>query len=176
MSVRHILFLAGCLWAATATAADSATEQDFRSLDLQAQQLKQQVLDINRDLGVLEQELLFPADSQLTVFLSMNVGAFFDLDSVELKLDGKDVTQYLYSDNEVEALHKGGIQRLYVGHITTGSHELLAVYKGVGPHERDYRRATSIKFEKGVPAKLLELKIRDVQNRQQPEFQGRVWE
>ena len=91
-----------------AAAADAAQERrQFRSLDEDVQSLKKQVLDLNRDLFLLEEELLFPANSQVAFFISMDVGEYFDLDSVNLKIDGKEVANYLYTEREVSALIRG---------------------------------------------------------------------
>ncbi len=145
---------------AAAPAGDATGEGGTRALDEQIQDLKQQVVDLNKDLFVLEEELLFPANTQVAVFVSMDVGSFFGLDSVTLRA----------------ALVKGGVQRLYVGNLKAGSHELVALFSGKGPNDRDYRRGASIKFEKGVGAKYLELKISDKTRRQQPEFEIKDWE
>jgi hypothetical protein len=158
-------------------AADSpASGASTQGLDEQVQQLKQQVVDLNRDLFVLEEELLFPANTQVAVFVSMDVGEFFALDSVVLKVDNREVSNYLYTPREAAALVKGGVQRLYVGNLKTGQHELVALFTGKGPNERDYRRGAALKFEKGVSAKYLELKISDRVRRAQPEFIIRDWE
>jgi hypothetical protein len=106
----------------------------------------------------------------------MDVGDFFALDAVTLKIDQKEVANYLYTPREVEALGKGGVQRLYLGNLKAGPHELVAFFSGQGPHERDYRRGATLKFEKGIGAKYLELKINDRQRRQQPEFEIKDWE
>jgi hypothetical protein len=155
----------------------SAEERaEFRTLDEGVQDLKKQVLDLNRDLFLLEEELLFPSNTQTAVFVSMDVGEFFGLDSVELKIDNKDVANYLYTEREAEALIKGGVQRLYIGNLKAGDHELVAVFTGGGPHARDYRRAASVKFEKGIGPKYIELTISDRQSKQQPEFIVKEWE
>ena len=112
----------------------------------------------------------------MAVFLSVNVGTFFALDSVQLKLDGKEVANYLYTEREVEALHRGGVQKLYLGNLKAGEHELVAVFTGKGPHERDYRRGTTLQFEKAVGAKYVELRITDREASLQPEFAVRQWE
>jgi hypothetical protein len=161
---------------AAAPASEAPGESGTRALDEQIQDLKQQVVDLNKDLFVLEEELLFPANTQVAVFLSMDVGAFFGLDSVTLRIDNRVVIHYLYTPREVAALLKGGAQRLYVGNLKAGSHELVALFGGKGPNDRDYRRGASIKFEKGVGAKYLELKISDRARRQQPEFEIKDWE
>ena len=149
---------------------------EFRTLDEEVQDLKKLAVDLNRDLFLLEEELLFPANTQVAVFVSMDVGEFFGLDSVELRLDGEDVSSYLYTDREVSALHRGGVQRLFVGNLRAGEHELVAVFTGEGPHERDYRRGASLVFEKGIGPKYIELTISDREARLQPEFVVKEWE
>jgi hypothetical protein len=149
---------------------------EFRTLDEDVQGLKKQVLDLNRDLFLLEEELLFPSNTQTAVFVAMDVGEFFGLDSVELKIDNKAVANYLYTEREASALIKGGVQRLYIGNLKAGEHELVAVFVGGGPHARDYRRATSVKFEKGIGPKYIELTISDRATKQQPEFVVKEWE
>jgi hypothetical protein len=170
---------------ASASAADSAaaapgtaatTPEGTRSLDEDLQGLKKDVVDLNRDLFVLEEELLYPANTQVAVFVSMDVGDFFALDSLTLKIDNKEVQNYLYTPRETAALIKGGVQRLFVGNLKSGQHELVAFFSGKGPNDRDYKRGATIKFEKGVGAKYLELKITDRARRQQPEFEIRDWE
>jgi hypothetical protein len=155
-----------------ATAADGQAG----SIDGEVQDLKSAVLELNRDLFMLEEELLYPANTQVAVFVSMDVGEFFALDSVQLKFDGKSVSNYLYSEREVEALHRGGVQRLYLGNVKTGGHEIVAIFTGRGPHGRDYRRGATLNFEKQIGAKFVELKISDRETKQQPEFMVREWE
>ena len=159
-----------------AAAAPAEGAAETRGLDQEIQGLKKDVVDLNKDLFILEEELLFPANTQVAVFLSMDVGDFFALDSVQLKIDRKEVINYLYTPREVEALLKGGVQRLYLGNLKVGTHELVAFFNGKGPSERDYRRGASIRFEKGVGAKYLELKIDDRQRKLQPEFEIKDWE
>jgi hypothetical protein len=156
--------------------APAAAPPEFRSLDTEVQGLKKEVLDLNRDLFLLEEELLFPANTQVAVFLSMDVGTFFELDSVQLKLDDKEVANYLYTEREVEALNRGGVHRMHIGNLKVGKHELVAFFTGKGPHERDYKRGATLSFEKGVGAKYLELRISDRESKQQPEFVVKEWE
>lgn len=140
------------------------------------EELKNQVLELNRDLFVLEEELLFSANTQVSVFVSINADRLFKLDSVQLKIDDKVISNYLYTDREVEALHKGGIQRLYIGNLTSGEHELVAFFIGKGPGGRDYKRATSKVINKSDQAKFVELKIVGDTTKEQPDFKVKVWE
>jgi len=162
--------------AGAAAAVPPEASADTRGLDQDIQGLKKDVVDLNKDLFILEEELLFPANTQVAVFLSVDVGDFFALDSVQLKIDQKEVINYLYTPREIEALLKGGVQRLYLGNLKVGPHELVAFFNGKGPNDRPYKRGASIKFEKGVGAKYLELKINDRQRKLQPEFEIKDWE
>jgi hypothetical protein len=160
----------------TTSAEAPVAAPDTRALDEEIQSIKKDVVDLNRDLFVLEEELLFPANTQVAVFLSMDVGEFFALDTVELRVDNKQVSKYLYTPREAEALLKGGVQRLYLGNLRVGKHELVALFSGKGPNGQDYSRGAQLKFEKSVGAKYLELKISDKQRKRQPEFEIRDWE
>jgi len=161
---------------AEAPSTDASASSEFKTLDQDVQTLKKDVLDLNRELFVLEEELLYPADTQVAFFVSMDVGAFFGLDTITLKVDNKEVANYLYTARETQALLKGGVQRVYVGNLKVGEHELVAFFTGKGPNQRDYKRGTSVKFTKGVGAKYLELKISDKVIKEQPEFIVKEWE
>ncbi len=161
--------------AAPAAPAD-APPADFKTLDQEVQGLKKDVIDLNKDLFVLEEELLFPSNTQVAVYVSMDVGTFFALDSVTVKIDNKEVKNYLYTAREADALLKGGVQQIYLGNLKVGKHEMVAFFTGKGPMERDYRRGATINFDKGVGAKYLELKITDKVPKHQPEFTIKNWE
>ena len=139
------------------------------------QTLKQQVLELNRDLFMLEEELLFPSNTQISVFVSMDVGEFFQLDSVQVKIDGKEVADYLYTRRELDALIRGGVQRIHMGNLRTGEHELVAFFTGKGPQGRDYKRGATTKIQKGLGPKYVELTIVDQTRNFQPEFDIKEW-
>ncbi len=167
--------LLGAAASAPAPAA-AASAPLAATLDGRVQDVKSDVIKLNRDLLVLEEELLFPANTQVALFVSMDVGKLFELDSVQIKLDDKVVANYLYTPLEVQALHRGGVQRVYLGNLRTGPHELVAFFTGKGPHDRDYKRGATVKFEKGTDAKYIELRIQDLLQKLQPEFDVKVWQ
>jgi hypothetical protein len=162
--------------AAAPAAPATAPSPAAAGLDERVQQAKSDVIKLNRDLLVLEEELLFPASTQVALFVSMDVGKLFELDSVQIKLDDKLVSNHLYTPLEVEALHRGGVQRLYLGNLKSGTHEIVAFFTGKGPHERDYKRGATIKFDKGTGAGYVELRIKDSLGKLQPEFDVKVWQ
>jgi hypothetical protein len=138
----------------------------------QLQQLRKEVVALNRDLFVLEEDLLFPSSTQVVVYLSMDVGTYFNLDAVELKIDDKVVTYHLYTEKQIQALFKGGVQKLHIDNLAQGEHQLSVFFMGKGPQEREYKRATSITFTKTAEAKSLELSIVDSSVKQQPIFEA----
>ena len=170
-----ILLLVFCNTAVMAEPAGQATRTAV-SLDEDIQSLKQDVLALNRELFILEEELLYPSSTQVAVFVSLDVGEFFSLDSVQLKINDKVVSNYLYTQREVAALHQGGVQRLYMGNLKAGEHELVAIFTGKGPNGREYRRGASHNLTKSLGARFIELKIVDNNSSEQPDFSIREWE
>ncbi len=154
----------------------AADKKTFQSLDEQVESLKKEVISINRELFILEEELLFPANTQTFFFLSMEGETYFSLDSVELTINGKVVSNYLYTDREVAALSKGGVQKLHVENLKKGEHEVVVIFMGQGPNGRDYRRGSSHRFEKEFEPKYIEFKISESQQKNQPEFAIKEWE
>lgn len=152
--------------------SDPAANQ--QNLSQQIETLKQAMVNLNRDLFILEEDLLFPASTQVAVYLSMDVGEYFALDAVEIRINGDVKTYYLYTDRQVNALHRGGVQRLYVGNVNRGEHELSAYFIGVGPENREYKRALSVQFTKSEDPVALALNVVDSTRKQQPVFEASV--
>ena len=146
------------------------------SLDAEIEALKKEVLSLNRDLFILEEDLLFPPNTQFSVFLSMDAGALFSLDSVQLKINDKNIANHLYTQRELGALKRGGVQRLYIGNLPSGEHEIVAIFTGIGPSGRDYRLGESVVIEKTTEPQFVEFMIADDTGKEQPQFDVRVWE
>ena len=157
-------------------AGSGAPDRTVTTIDTRIQDLKKEILDLNRDLFLLEEDLLFPANTQFTVFVSVDIGLQFELDSIQLKLDDKVVASHLYTERELAALKRGGVQRFYIGNLTSGEHELVAFFVGKGPNNRDYKRGTTVKVNKGTEPQFVELKISDSTTKYQPEFKVKIWE
>ena len=80
LSFVALLLLTLPLAAETVTPESAAAPTSPPVLDEEVQDLKAEVLNLNRELFLLEEELLFPANTQIAVFVSMDVGEFFALD------------------------------------------------------------------------------------------------
>ncbi|HEY9034575.1 MAG TPA: AraC family transcriptional regulator [Pseudomonadales bacterium] len=169
------LFVVMCLLLCQPMVAHAA--DDAGELARQINELKEQVIRLNRDLFILQEELLFPADTQLAVFLSLDSGVFFQLDAVELQLDQRTVSHYLYTRHQLEALARGGIQRLWTGNIKSGEHELVAFFKGIDKDGRPLERAASLRFDKNDSEPvLLELQIIDAATDMRAHFRIEQWQ
>lgn len=172
IATRLILALTLCALPALAQTPPAAANHPADS----AESLKQQALQLNRDLLILEEELLFPANSQMALYLSMDVGHYFQLDSVKVKLDDTFIASELYTAKQVDTLHRGGIQKLYLGNVRQGEHEISAFFTGIGPEGQAYKRAASLTVEKTTAPLVLELKIVDSGQKLQPVFNIKQWE
>lgn len=148
---------------------------DNRTTAEKLEDLKEEVLAVNRDLFILEEDLLFPASTQVAAYFSVDIGYFFSLDNIKLKIDDKQVTHYLYTQKDVDALYRGAIQKVYLGNVSTGEHEMVAILIGHGPHNREYRVAVNYTFEKGTEAKALEIQLRDDTGKLQPKLNLVEW-
>ncbi len=146
-----------------------------RSLDAQVQALKKEIVDLNKEMTLLEEEVMVPDATQVNIFLSLDIGDFFTLESVKLKLDDKVVASHLYTPLESAALVKGAVQRLHMGSYSPGKHDLVAVFTGKGPRGVDYSRAANYTFQKGKAPAYLDLKVTDVVKKLQPDFKVSQW-
>lgn len=154
-----------------------ASESNSGELASKISNLKEQVIQLNRDLFILQEALLFPAETQLAVFLSVDSGAFFRLDSIELRLNDKPATHYLYTQHEQEALSRGGVQRLWLSNIKQGKHELVAFVKGETRDGRFIEQAAAIEFDKSdSDAAMLEVQLIDSKKDMRGHIQIKQWQ
>lgn len=174
MRTLRQLLLGALIAAGPATAEEPPV--DASALEQELQSLKEEVLALNRDLILLREDMLFPANQQMAIYVSLDVGELFELESVQLRLNDQVVANHLYTPPERAALARGGVHQLWLGNVPSGKHELVAFFTGVGPNGRDYRRAADLKVEKGFGPKSLELRISDLQRKLQPEFVVREWQ
>jgi hypothetical protein len=149
--------------------------EEVRKISKYVQALKSDVIELNHDLRLMEEQLLFPSSTKYTIFVSLSSEHFFTLESIKLKLDGKLVATHLYSEKQRQAMVRGGVHRMYVTNLNKGAHSATAFFTGIGPSGRDYKRAVNIEFEKGAVGKYLELAIGDDASRQEPVFAIKQW-
>jgi hypothetical protein len=135
----------------------TADQQQMRGLDEQVQEVKSDVLSIGAEVSQLEEKLLYPSGTQLAIFIALAKGDQMRLDAVQLQIDGQLVAHYIYSSKELEALRKGGVQRVYVGNVTTGEHQLNVLVDGKLKAGTDFSRTEHFTFHKEVKPKLVEL-------------------
>jgi hypothetical protein len=142
-----------------AAMAEDSSKAEMRSLDEQVQEIKSDVLSIAADLEVLEERLLFPSNTQVSVFVALGEGEKFRLDSVQLGINDELAAHYIYSFKELDALQHGGVQRLYTGNLPTGTHSLEVSVLGKLPSGKEYSRVEQFTFEKGVEPSLLSITL-----------------
>ncbi|WP_323773577.1 hypothetical protein [Alcanivorax sp.] len=152
-----------------------ATQLHGAELDKDLADFKRDVLEVNKRLLLLEEELLFPADTQVGIYVSLDVGHFFQPDSITLELDGEVLTSHLYTEKEIRALKNGAVQRLALANVKNGDHELTAFITGIGPAGREMRQGVTGHFDKNHGRHFVQLHIEDDTAKQQPRFRFRDW-
>jgi hypothetical protein len=147
--------LALLLPAAGTSFAQDLSGSDMKSLDGQVQEIKSDVLNIASELNTLEERLLYPSGTQVAVFIAIDEKEDFRLDAVEIEIDGNVATHHIYSYKELEALQKGGVQRIYTGNVATGEHDINVTMMGKLKNGRDFTETESFQFSKDVKPKAL---------------------
>jgi hypothetical protein len=171
-----ILLLAFSIQAETPDPQQTPPAASEKEVAMSVEELKKQVIKLNRDLYILEEDLLFPANTQFVVYLSLSTGQFLALDSVTLKVNNEIVAAHLYTERQIEALKRGGMQRLHIGNLKNGTHELIAIIEGIGPDQQAYKLAASAQIEKQSEVKAVEIRIEDLSSSYQPSVQIIEWE
>ncbi len=152
---RKAIPLAIALFATAIAGAQDLTGADMRSLDGQVQEVKSDVLNIASELNNLEERLLYPSNTQISVFVEIAQDQEFRLDAVQVMINGELATHHIYSFKELEALQKGGVQRIYTGNIPTGDHQIGVTISGKLKNGNDFSESGSFSFSKGVQPKAL---------------------
>jgi hypothetical protein len=153
-----ILVLSVLVLSVTAYGQESTKEQ-IKGLDEQVQEIKSDVLSIAAELNQLEEKLLYPSNTQVSVFITLVSGEAFRLDSVEIQLDGKPVAHHLYTFRELEALQKGAVQRIYTGNVRSGEHDLQVSATGKTGGGADFQKSEHFKVDKEVAPKIVEVSL-----------------
>lgn len=148
-----------CLGNTNAWAQQPTDQQQMRGLDEQVQEVKSDVLNIAQELNRLEEKLLYPSGTQVSIFVAVAKGDQMRLDAVRLQIDGQLVAHHIYSAKELEALRKGGVQRLYIGNVTTGDHQLEVLVDGKLESGADFTRTQKFTVRKDVKPKLVGLTV-----------------
>jgi len=148
-----------CLGSVQGWAQQQNDQQQMRGLDEQVQEVKSDVLSISQELNRLEEKLLYPSGTQVAIFVALAKGDQMRLDAVRLQIDGQLVAHYIYSFKELEALRKGGVQRIYVGNVATGDHKLEVLVDGKLEGGADFSRTERFTFRKEVKPKMVELTL-----------------
>lgn len=141
------------------SAADDSYRAQMKGLDEQVQEIKSDVLAIDAELRRLEEKLLYPSNTHVALFVALDAGEAMRLDAVQIQLDGKLVAHYIYSFKELEALQKGGVQRIYTGNIPTGAHQLEVSMIGKSDGGKDFAQTEKFTIDKGIEPKLVGIKL-----------------
>ena len=144
-----------CLFGCAVSTADDSYRAQMKGLDEHVQEIKSDVLSIDAELRRLEEKLLYPSNTHVALFVALGKGESMRLDAMQIQLDGKLVAHYIYSFKELEALQRGGVQRIYTGNVAPGAHQLEVSVIGKLEGGKDYAQTERFTIDKGVEPKLV---------------------
>jgi hypothetical protein len=156
---RGVIVAISVFLVSVAAYGEEMSREQIKGLDEQVQEIKTDVLGIAAELNQLEEKLLYPSNTQVAVFVSLASGETFRLDSVEIRVDGESVAHHLYTFKELEALQKGGVQRLYTGNIRSGEHDLQVSVMGKTKGGTDFQKSERVKVTKEVGPKIVDVSL-----------------
>ncbi|MFL0809370.1 MAG: AraC family transcriptional regulator [Agarilytica sp.] len=148
---------------------------EIQKISRDIQLLKGEVIDLNKDLRLMEEKLLFPSSTKVSFFVSLTSGQFFQVEGVKLKIDGRFVATHVYSEKQREALLRGGVHKLHITNLSEGKHDIIAFFTGIGPGGRAYKRANELEVKKGPGSQYIEIAISDDTVAQEPTFDIKKW-
>lgn len=139
--------------------AQEVSREQIKGLDEQVQEIKTDVLAIAAELNQLEEKLLYPSNTQVAIFVSLVKDETFRLDAVALQLDGKPIAHHIYTFKELEALRKGGVQRLFTGNVMRGDHDLQVMVDGKSAGGSDFRNTENFTVNKKIGPGIVEISL-----------------
>lgn len=156
-------------------AADDKSEAATDALESRAQLIKQDLIELGKDMEFFEQDMIYPTETRFEVFVSMDIGRLFTLEGINLLLDDQPVAIHDYFSLEADGFKKGATQKLFLGNLAPGKHELKVFFRGKGPRAQNYKRGLIHNFEKKAQSMILELRITDDEKQLQPTFVAKEW-
>lgn len=159
--LRMATLMTAALLLSVAAYGQEISREQIKGLDEQVQEVKADILAIAAELNQLEEMLLYPSNTQIALFVSVAGGETFRLDSVEIQLGGKPVAHHIYTFKELDALQKGGVQRIYTGNIRTGVHDLQVSVMGKVVKGSEFQITERFMVNKEVGPKIVEISLTD---------------
>ena len=171
---------AGSVYAAAGTGSDSFSstadsKARFQQLDAQVEKILDEVVNLGADMAVLEEARERPPQTQLLVLVSIDPSSFFQMDAIQLQIDGRTASFHQYSEDEMSALSQGGSHRLFWGNVPAGRHQLTALLMGRVPKDPDFQRESTLMFISGVGRRVVELRVATGKNQAFPELSIKEW-
>lgn len=113
-----------------AAVATADLDERAQKLDQSVQALKKEVLEFNTEGQRIEDDILYPPHSRLSVYLAVRVPGFL-LQEVSVSLDNGPAQTLSYSDRDAKALlAERHIQRILRTNIAPGAHRIRLTYRG----------------------------------------------
>lgn len=154
---------------------EAGTAENSQRLDAQTERLLNEVLSIGGEMALLTEQRTLSDNAQLLVLVSVEPSEFFELNAVQLRLDGETLAYHQYTPEEFDALQKGGAFRLFWDDVKPGRHELVASLFGILPKDPDFQRQSSLTFISGTGHQVMEIHVARGKSQAFPEMSIKEW-
>jgi len=144
------------------------------ALRAEAADVTRDLVELKRDIRLVEDELLYPPSSKVAVYVSVAADIEGQLDAVQLKLNGRDVASRVYDAKAFTALTRGGVDRVYLGNAPQGDNVVVCRFQGRRADGKDFSRDAEIRFEKAFEPIAVEFEVTDTTTRGEPDIVARM--
>lgn len=141
----------------TSAYSELTSKQQNNALNADTQAINKEAIELISQLKQLEEKLLYPAHTEVSVFLSVSASSLADPNFISIKIDNNNVTNHVYTQEEVKALKSGGIQRLYTGNTMMGKHKLIVTLHETLKDGTGRQHNIEYNFNKTEKVKFLEI-------------------
>jgi hypothetical protein len=159
--------LAGICQGGIAAEAESSAAT---AVEAEVTKIAADVAALQRDVKSIEEDMLFPASSRLVVFVGAEPNLVGRVQSVSLAIDGRVVTEFMYTNADQLALERGGAHRLYVGNAAPGTVRVSATFRGERADGKPYERSAELALEKAFESGVVEFKLLARSTRGEPDI------
>jgi len=138
------------------------------------QKTKLETLQIVKDAAQLIEDVGYPEESRVKIYLSHGPGKYFGLQKITVLIDGIDKSEFNYNEKQSQALLRGGSNRVYLGNASEGIHELVVVFEGGDRKGNIIKKAETWLFDKKPGEYIIVLNVVDNELSLRPDFSYKI--
>lgn len=138
------------------------------------QKIKLETLQVVKDATQLIEDVGYPEKSRVKIYVTHGAGKYFGLQKVTIVVDGADRAEFNYNDLQLKALLRGAANRVYMGELSEGFHELVVVFEGKDRKGNIIKKAETWLFDKKPGEFIMVMNVADNESTLRPDFSFKI--